>query len=151
MEKQPYCYTYPRPAVTTDCVLFDTDGASLSVLLIQRKQYPHKGAWAFPGGFLEMEETVEEGALRELKEETRLENIAIEQLQVFSAVDRDPRGRVITVAFYGIVNKSKLRVQAGDDAARAQWFSINQLPPLAFDHAAILQVALERVKEKKSV
>lgn len=103
MEGQ-YCYQYPRPAVTTDCVIFGFDGEVLKVLLVERGGEPYKGCWAFPGGFLNMDETTDECAVRELEEETGLKDVFVEQLQAFSDVDRDPRGRTITVAYYALVN-----------------------------------------------
>lgn len=141
-----YEYKYPHPSVTTDCVIFGFDGVSLKVLLIERGIDPYKGSWAFPGGFLNMNESAEEGAARELEEETGLTDVYIEQLQAFSAVNRDPRERVITIAFYALVNISE--VQAGDDAAKAQWFKLSEIPSLAFDHEHILRVAMSRLKER---
>lgn len=146
MEKQKYTYDYPRPAVTTDCVVFALDGQDLKVLLIERGNPPFKGCWAFPGGFLNMDETAEQGALRELKEETGLELQSIKQIGAFTDVDRDPRGRVITIAFYSLTKISF--VEGSDDAAKAQWFAIDTLPPLAFDHAHILNEALEKLRNE---
>ena len=134
-----YAYDYPRAAVTTDCVIFGFDGAQMQVLLIERGVEPYKGHWALPGGFLRMDESVEECAFRELREETSIEPEMLEQFGVFSAVDRDPRGRVITIAFYALVRKEA--VKGGDDAIDARWFGIDSLPPLAFDHNDILQEA----------
>lgn len=147
MEKQ-YCYKYPRPALTTDCVVFGFDGADLSVLLIRRANEPFQYAWAFPGGFLEMNETVEEGVLRELREETGIILAFTEQVKVFSAVDRDPRGRIITVAFYTLVKMQDYVPEAGDDASRCKWCRVDELPPLAFDHEEILQAALVKLQER---
>lgn len=146
--EKKYCYKYPHPAVTTDCVIFGFDGTQLNILLVERGIEPYKGCWAFPGGFLNMDETAEEGALRELQEETGMKDVFIEQLQVFSAVNRDPRERVLTVAFYALVNKNDYHVIGGDDAARAKWFPINEVPALAFDHDRILRVATSRLKQK---
>ena len=144
MEKK-YCYEYPRPALTTDCVIFGFDGHQLKVLLIKRGIEPFKDHWAFPGGFLRMDETLEEGALRELNEETGLKAARIEQLKAFSAVDRDERGRVITVAFYALVKTTE--VMGGDDAAEAKWWSLSEIPMLAFDHSQILREAEKRLRE----
>ena len=144
MEKK-YCYEYPRPALTTDCVIFGFDGHQLKVLLIKRGIAPFKDHWAFPGGFLRMDETLEEGALRELNEETGLKAARIEQLKAFSAVDRDERGRVITVAFYALVKTTE--VVGGDDAAEAKWWSLSEIPMLAFDHSQILREAEKRLRE----
>lgn len=141
-----YCYRYPHPAVTADCIIFGMDGNAVRILLIKRGAEPFKGKWAFPGGFMNIDETAEECALRELKEETGLENVEIEQLHTYTAVKRDPRERVITVACTGIVKLTE--VKGGDDASLAQWFPINEIPELAFDHQEILQDALARLKER---
>lgn len=145
MEKQKYTYDYPRPAVTTDCVVFGFDGHDLKILLIERGLEPYKGSWAFPGGFLNMDETAEQGALRELKEETGLDLRYIKQVGAFSDVNRDPRDRVITIAFYALAKKSA--VQGGDDAAKAQWFALNEIPHLAFDHDYILRKTMEKLRK----
>ncbi len=128
-EKGEFTYPYPRPSVTTDCVIFGYDGKDLKVLLVQRGIPPFKGMWAFPGGYLQMDETAEEGARRELLEETGLIPSYIEQFHTFSEVERDPRGRVITIAYLALLNISE--VHGGDDAAKAEWFSINDVPQLA--------------------
>lgn len=141
-----YSYKYPHPAVTADCVIFGFDGVSIKVLMIQRGIEPYKGQWAFPGGFLQMDETVEECAKRELEEETGLKSASVEQFYTFSAVNRDPRERVITVAHYALVRLSE--VKGGDDAASAQWFAMNEIPSLAFDHERILRMAVKRLKER---
>ena len=142
-----YTYQYPHPAVTTDCVIFGYDlREGLSVLLVQRGIDPFKGRWAFPGGFLKMDEDADTGALRELKEETGFEASSITQFGAFTAVDRDPRERVITIAYLALVRKGD--VQGGDDAADARWFPVTSVPPLAFDHDRILRIALERLKEQ---
>lgn len=140
-----YCYKYPRPALTADCVIFGSsvDGG-YKVLLIQRGSDPFKGMWALPGGFMEMDETLEQCARRELKEETGLDTpVRFEELGSFSTIGRDPRGRTVTVAFLAVVPLSE--VQGGDDAAAAQWFPLNELPSLAFDHDEILHRAIERI------
>ena len=144
--KGTYTYDYPRPAVTTDCVIFGYDGKELKVLLIERGIEPFKGCWAFPGGFLNMDEDALAGARRELKEETGLEDAFIEQFHTFSEPGRDPRGRVITIAHYALVKIQE--VEGGDDAAQARWFPIGEVPPLAFDHDRILRMAMSRLKEK---
>jgi len=148
MEEKNYFYKYPHPAITTDSVVFGFDGKTLHVLLIERGGEPYKGSWAIPGGFIHMDETVEDGAMRELKEETGVDNLYLEQFHVFSAVDRDPRERVITVAFFALVRKSDYHVIGGDDAANAEWFAIDNLPELAFDHREIILMARERLQEK---
>ena len=109
---------------------------------------PYKGRWAFPGGFIRMNETAEEGARRELKEETGVEDVFVEQLQAFSGVNRDPRERVITIAFFALIKQSDYQVTGGDDASKAQWFRLHEIPELAFDHDSILRVAMSRLKQK---
>ena len=141
-----YTYKYPHPSVTADCVIFGFDGKELKVLLIERGCEPFKGCWAFPGGFMNINETIEQCALRELKEETSLSPVSIEQFHTFSEVNRDPRERVITVAFYALVKQSE--VVGGEDAAKAQLFPIKDVPRLAFDHDYILRVAQQILKEK---
>ena len=146
MKEEMYSYRYPRPAVTADCVIFGFDGTSLQVLLIERGNEPYKGKWAFPGGFVNEDESCEQGALRELQEETGLTNVSVEQFHTFSNPNRDPRTRVITVAYYALVSIQD--VQGADDAARAAWFALDDVPPLAFDHDAILREALKRLHER---
>lgn len=146
--KGKYCYEYPRPAVTTDCVIFGFDGQKLQLLLVERGGEPYKGSWALPGGFLNMDETLEQCAVRELEEETGMKDVFTEQLYAFSAVDRDPRGRTISVAYYALVNPTGMNVQGQDDAADARWFNIGELPELAFDHHDVVRVALCRLMQK---
>ena len=146
MEENKYCYKYPHPAVTTDCVIFGFNGERLQVLLIERGIEPYKGHWAFPGGFLKMDETAEEGAKRELKEETGLADAYIQQLHTFSNPNRDPRERVITIAYYALVKIQE--VKGGDDAASARWFPLDEIPPLAFDHDYILRMATQKLREQ---
>lgn len=146
MEDNKYCYKYPHPAVTTDCVIFGFDREELNVLLVKRGGEPYLGWWAFPGGFVKIDESAEEGALRELKEETQLSTSYMEQLHTYSAPDRDSRERVITIAYLALVKISE--VKGGDDAAEAQWFPIDKVPHLAFDHDVILRDALARLRER---
>ena len=134
-----YTYKYPRPAVTADCVVM-TREAVPQVLLIERGFDPFKGRWAFPGGFMNMDETTEQCAIRELEEETRLKVFDIHQIGAYSKVDRDPRGRTITVAYLALVD-APIAVTGQDDAAKARWFPIDALPPLAFDHDDIMNDA----------
>ena len=145
-EQLRYSYRYPHPSVTTDCIIFGFDGTKLRVLLVQRGIEPYKGRWAFPGGFLKMDESAEEGALRELHEETGLEGAYIRQFHTFTAPQRDPRERVITIAYYALCKIQE--VKGGDDAAKAQWFSIDEIPQLAFDHDRILRHALSVLRER---
>lgn len=136
-----YTYKYPRPSVTADCIVI-TREAEPKVLLIQRGGEPFKGCWAFPGGFMEMDETTEQCAIRELEEETGLKIYEVCQIGAYSKVDRDPRGRTITVAYLALVD-APLPVKGLDDAAKAQWFPLSALPALAFDHADILKDAIK--------
>lgn len=146
MGDKQYCYKYPHPAVTTDCVVFGFDGDRLNVLLIERKNEPYKGCWAFPGGFLNMDETAEEGAVRELQEETGLKLTHMEQFHTYSDPHRDTRERVISIAHYAIIKM--MRVKGGDDAAKAQWFDLTKMPTLAFDHHCMLKEAVTRLREQ---
>ena len=132
-----YTYKYPRPAVTADCVVM-TNEPLPKVLLIQRGADPFKGAWAFPGGFMNMDETTEACAIRELEEETGLKVTTVHQIGAYSKVDRDPRGRTITVAYLAIID-SPVEVKGQDDAIKAEWFPVTELPNLAFDHFDIMQ------------
>ena len=137
-----YTYNYPRPAVTGDCVVM-TKEAVPQVLLIERGFDPYKGCWAFPGGFMNMDETTEQCAIRELGEETGLQVSELHQIGAYSKVDRDPRGRTITVAYLAIVD-APIAVTGQDDAAKAQWFPVDALPPLAFDHEDIMRDAIKK-------
>ena len=139
-----YCYDYPRPSVTVDIVLLMDVKPYPEVLLIRRKNPPFKNAWALPGGFLEMEETLEESALRELYEETNISNVKLTQLGTFGHPDRDPRGRVITIAYVGIITTKRQNVIAGSDACDFAWYSTSDLPELAFDHKMIIHTALKK-------
>ena len=135
-----YTYKYPRPAVTADCVVM-TNEPQPKVLLIQRGADPYKGAWALPGGFMNMDETTEQCAIRELEEETGLKVAKVHQIGAYSKVDRDPRGRTITVAYLAIIDSPE-NVIGQDDAAKAEWFPITELPHLAFDHYDIMKDAI---------
>ena len=140
-----YTYEYPRPAVTADCVVI-TKEAEAKVLLIERGGEPFKGCWALPGGFMNMDETTEQCAFRELEEETGLKIGEVHQIGAYSRVDRDPRGRTITVAYLAVVD-APIAVIGQDDAAKAQWFPLSALPELAFDHADIMRDAIKKYKE----
>ena len=144
----PHTYQYPRAALTVDCVVFGLDDQDLKVLLIQRGLPPFEGKWALPGGFVRVTETLEDAARRELEEETGLSQVFLEQLYTFGDVERDPRERVVSVAYYALVTLSDHDVHAATDARDAAWFGVHDVPSLAFDHAGILQMALERLRGK---
>jgi len=144
----PYTYEHPHPAVTVDGVVFGYDDADLKVLLIQREQAPYRLKWALPGGFVEIDEGLEEAARRELKEETGIKGLYLEQLYTFGAPKRDPRERVISVAYYGLVALAGHAVRAATDARNVAWFPVADLPALAFDHEEILETGLRRLKAK---
>ena len=145
----PFTYEYPRPSLTVDCIIFGLDASSrLKVLLIQRGHDPFKDHWALPGGFVDMEEDLEAAALRELKEETGVDNVFIEQLFTFGKPNRDPRGRVVSVAYFALVNLDAHKISADTDAIDVKWFDVRRLPTLAFDHQAILDMAIERLRGK---
>lgn len=141
-----HTYQYPRAALTVDCVVFGFDGGDLQVLLIRRGLPPFKDKWALPGGFVRVEETLDEAARRELAEETGLQDVFLEQLYTFGTVKRDPRERVVSVAYVALVKPGI--VTANTDAAEAKWFPVSAVPALAFDHADILATALTRLRGK---
>ena len=143
-----YTYEYPRGALTVDCVLFGLDDNDLKVLLIKRGLEPFKDTWALPGGFVKINESLQEAALRELREETGVEKVFLEQLYTFGDVDRDPRERVVSVAYFALVNLFEHNLKADTDAKNAAWFDIDDIPQLAFDHEKILSMALNRLKGK---
>ncbi|MEN9612199.1 MAG: hypothetical protein RLZZ628_3013 [Bacteroidota bacterium] len=144
-----YTYEYPRPSLTVDCIIFGLDETGrLKVLLIQRAKNPYQDHWALPGGFVDMDEDLEAAALRELKEETGVENIFIEQLYTFGTPGRDPRGRVVSVAYFALVNLAEHQLGADTDAQDVRWYALDELPVLAFDHAVILQTAIDRLRGK---
>lgn len=144
----PYTYPYPRPAVTADCVVLRFNPDQLEVLLIRRGHPPFEGRWALPGGFLDMDETLLQAARRELEEETGLRLTLLEPLAVFDAPDRDPRGRVITLAHLALVRLDEQVAQAGSDASEAAWFPLGDLPELAFDHDQVLAAAQAALRER---
>lgn len=146
----PHSYQHPRAALTVDCVVFGLDHEDLNVMLIQRSLPPFEGEWALPGGFVHVDETLDEAARRELEEETGLHKVFLEQLRTFDAVERDPRERVVSVAYYALVKLGDHRVQAATDAREAAWFPFHDVPSLAFDHAEILAAALARLRGKLS-
>lgn len=141
---------YERPSVTVDVVIFTILAEQLKVLLIKRKAWPYEGMWAIPGGFVHIDESLEEAAYRELAEETGVtrSDVYLEQLYTFGNPDRDPRTRVITVAYFALVGADKINPRAADDAEDVGWFSVYDLPELAFDHSQILDYALTRLRYK---
>ncbi|MFN4140446.1 NUDIX hydrolase [Aestuariivirga sp.] len=143
-----YCYDYPRPAVTADICLFTVVEDYLRILLIRRGGEPFKGLWALPGGFLQEEETLDECAARELREETGVEVAHLEPFATFSDPRRDPRYRVITAAYFALIPAARHAIKSGSDADDAQWYSMARLPTLAFDHRDIVRVARQALAEK---
>lgn len=143
-----FLYEYPRPMVVVDCVVFGLADDALKVLLIRRARPPNQGAWALPGGFIEMDEPLETAALRELREETGVGDLYLEQLYTFGDPSRDPRGRVISVSYYALVKPELHQAKAGDDAADAEWVDVKRVGPMAFDHGQILQAACDRLRAK---
>ena len=144
-----YTYEYPRPSVTVDIVVFGYDGGrQLKLLLIERGGEPFKGSWALPGGFVDLDENLETAALRELEEETGVKDLFVEQLYTYGTVDRDPRGRVISVAYFSLVNLQDHPAVAASDATKAEWFPLDELPDLAFDHSDIIAMANNRLAAK---
>jgi len=143
-----HTYEYPRPALTVDCVIFGLDDEDLKVLLIKRGNAPYIGKWAIPGGFVIPGESVDDAARRELREETGLKNVFLEQLYTFGNPGRDPREHVVSVAYYALTNLSEHKVEADTDADDAAWFNIHDVPKLCFDHDDILGIALKRLRGK---
>ena len=142
-----YVYDWPRAMVTTDAVVFTYSGDSAKVLLINRGKEPYKGQWALPGGFVEIDEELEDAVVRELAEETGLTGIRLEQMHTFGTIGRDPRGRQITIVYMGIATEEQTGIKAGDDAAQAQWFDIEELPSnMAFDHNEVVRFAIAKLK-----
>ena len=138
----------PHPFVTVDVIIFTLCSSDLQVLLVKRKYSPFEGMWAIPGGFVGIDESLEDAALRELEEETGVRDVYLEQLYTFGGVDRDPRGHVITVAYFALVPAAAIDPHAGSDAVETRWWSAYDLPSLAFDHANILSYALQRLRYK---
>ncbi|MGA2071540.1 MAG: NUDIX hydrolase [Sedimentisphaerales bacterium] len=148
-EKGKYVYDWPRPMVTVDAVVFAVTPDATRLLFIKRGHEPFKGKWAFPGGFIGIDEDLDDAVARELQEETGLTGVHLEQMHTFGKPGRDPRGRQITVAYIGIINQGLDRIKAGDDAAVAQWFDIDKLPEdMAFDHNEVAKFAIDRLKNK---
>jgi 8-oxo-dGTP diphosphatase len=149
-KKGKYIYDWPRPMVTVDAVVFTFQNKRAKLLLVKRGNEPFKGKWAIPGGFIEIDEELEDAAARELWEETALANVPLKQMHTFGRCGRDPRGRQITVVFVGIAVKGQDKVKGGDDAAKAKWFDIENLPKnMAFDHSEVAEFAVKRLKKKR--
>jgi len=145
-----FCYEFERPSLTVDCVIFGLDIAqqALQVMLIERDLEPFSGSWAIPGGFVHSGESLDKAAARELREETGISDVFLEQLYTFGDPGRDPRGWVVSVAYYALISPDRVSVLASTDARQAKWFPVTKLPPLAFDHSDILSAALERLRGK---
>jgi 8-oxo-dGTP diphosphatase len=151
-KKGRYVYDWPRPMVAADAAVFGFFEGKVKLLLVNRKNEPFKGKWCIPGGFMNLDEELETAAARELAEETGLTGVRLEQLHAFGRIGRDPRGRVITVTFMGITTGGQKRIKAGDDAAKARWFDIENLPKdLAFDHNEVVKIAIEKLKKEKYI
>ena len=151
-KKGNYVYDWPRPMVTVDAAVFTFSCDRAKVLLINRGKEPFKGKWALPGGFVGMDEELEDAVVRELAEETGLAGVRLEQMRTFGTVGRDPRGRQITIVFMGIAMEEQTKIKAGDDAAQAQWFDIEELPKdMAFDHNEVIKFAIEKLGRKPRV
>ena len=149
-EKGKYIYDWPRPMFSVDAVVFGFFYGKAKLLLIKRGREPFKGKWALPGGFVGIDEELEDAVARELAEETGLKDVRLEQMRTFGKCGRDPRGRQITIAFMGIAQKGLKRIKAGDDAAEARWFDIEKLPEdLAFDHNDVVKFGKEKLKRTK--
>lgn len=139
-----YTYAYPRPAVTVDIIVTRSLNGSPQILLIERKNEPFKNQWALPGGFVDIDEEIEDAAYRELKEETSVSEIKLHQFRTFGKPGRDPRGRTISIIYFGQLINNSQKIEAGDDAKNLKWFSIDDLPKLAFDHNYIIQTYIEQ-------
>jgi 8-oxo-dGTP diphosphatase len=146
-----YTYEYPHPAVTVDVSVFTVQDGDVRILLVKRREWPHTGKWAIPGGFVGIDESLKRAALRELREETGVTAGHLEQLGAFGHPDRDPRERVITVVYIALVPFGQLRIRPGSDAADARLFDIDALPELAFDHDRILYRARERLRDSLDI
>ena len=139
-----YTYKYPRPALTVDAAVFRKTGTGFEILLIQRNNPPFEGGWALPGGFVDMDETLEDAIIRELQEETSLTDVTLKQLHAFSTPGRDPRGHTISVIFWGIQDSNQ-EAMAGDDARNVKWYKIDHLPELSFDHDEVIKTAIQKI------
>jgi len=150
-KKSRYVYEWPRPTVSVDAAVFGLFATGVKILLVKRGKEPFKGKWALPGGFVGIDEELEDAAARELTEETALVNVPLEQMHTFGNVGRDPRGRQITIVFMGIAKKGLNKIKAGDDAAKVKWFDIEKLPKdMAFDHKEVAKFAVRKLKTKST-
>lgn len=147
-QTKQYCYWHPHPAVTTDIVLFTLREEKLQLLLIRRRNPPFQGGWALPGGFVGLDEDIADCAQRELEEETGVKHVYLEQLYTFGKPQRDPRERVISVAYYALIPSDRITLKPASDATEAAWFAFDELPTLAFDHREIVEKAHERLVAK---
>ena len=148
-KKRTYIYDWPRPMVTVDAIVFAFFKTEIKLLLVKRRNEPFKGKWALPGGFVGIDEELEDAVERELAEEAGITDVPLEQLHTFGKCGRDPRGRQITIAFIGIATKGQTKLRAGDDAAEARWFDIEKLPKeLAFDHEEVANFGIRKLKRK---
>lgn len=147
MEKESI-HKYEKPSVTADIVIYTIQNDELKILLVKRGIEPFKDKWAIPGGFVRIHESLENAAKRELEEETGVKDVYLEQLYSFGDPKRDPRGRVITIAYMALINSEKIKIKAATDASEVQWFSIKKIHSLAFDHKKILDYSLKRLKWK---
>ena len=141
-----YTYAYPRPSLTVDIIVTKKVENTYFILLIERKDEPYKGQWALPGGFVDIDEEIEGAAYRELKEETSITEIKLNQFRAFGAIDRDPRGRTISIVYNGILINTKQKIEAGDDAKNLKWFQLKKLPNLAFDHEQVINLFIKTTK-----
>jgi 8-oxo-dGTP diphosphatase len=146
--KEENIHKFPKPSVTVDIVIFTIDDDELKVLLVKRNLEPFKGKWALPGGFVRINESLEDATKRELKEETGVKDVYLEQLYSFGEPKRDPRGRVITIAYMALINSENIKLKASTDVSDAKWFSLFNMPQLAFDHKKILDYSIQRLKWK---
>jgi 8-oxo-dGTP diphosphatase len=150
-KKGKYVYDWPRPMVSVDAAVFVLSGKKVKLLLINRGNEPFKGQWALPGGFIGIDEELEDAVVRELQEETGVVGVQLEQMRAFGKCGRDPRGRQITIVFMGIAEKKQTKAKAGDDAAKARWFDIEKLPKnLSFDHDEVIAFVIRKLKKKRS-
>jgi 8-oxo-dGTP diphosphatase len=146
--KEENIHNFSKPSVTVDMVIYTIQENDLKILLVKRGIEPFKDKWALPGGFVRIDESLEDAAKRELQEETGVKDVYLEQLYSFGEIERDPRGRVITIAYIALVNSEKVALKSTTDVSEAQWFSVKKIPQIAFDHKKILDYSLKRLRWK---